>query len=96
MEAKQKQRPATTRARDSALSRTLTPGTKLRRWELAEALTDEGFPTATSTLATMGSRGTGPDFDLWGRIPIYTWGTSLEWAKKRLKRVRSNSSGELP
>lgn len=76
-----------------ALPKTLTPETKLRRRELAAALTQQGFPMAPSTLASMGSRGTGPDYELWGRIPIYTWGPTLDWAHKRLRRVRFSSAG---
>ena len=74
---------------DSVVRKTLTPETKLRRSELADALTEEGFPIAASTLASMGSRGTGPPYDLWGRIPIYGWGPSLRWAQNRLRRVRT-------
>jgi hypothetical protein len=72
---------------DKVALKTLTADTKLRRSELADALTQEGFPIAPSTLASMGSRGNGPPYDLWGRIPIYGWGPSLRWAQNRLRRV---------
>ena len=65
---------ATERFAENTLPKTLTPETKLRRRELAAALTQQGFPMAPSTLASMGSRGTGPERQLRGRIPIYTLG----------------------
>ena len=51
-----------------------------------------GFPTKPSTLATKATRGGGPPYELWGKKPIYTWGTSLAWAKSRLSAPRTNSS----
>jgi hypothetical protein len=68
------------------------PHTRLTRQKLAEALTDDGFPTKPSTLATKATRGGGPPYELWGKKPIYTWGTSLAWAKSRLSAPRTNSS----
>jgi hypothetical protein len=70
----------------------LSPGTRLTRQKLAEALTEEGFPTKPSTLATKATRGGGPPYELWGKKPIYTWGTSLAWATSRLSPPRTNSS----
>jgi len=62
----------------------LKPETLLRRKELAAALTSIGLPTALATLACQASRGGGPPFRAYGRIPLYPWGTSLEWAQKKL------------
>jgi len=56
----------------------------LRREILARALTEAGFPTKSETLATKASRGGWPPFHLYGRIPLYRWGSALEWAKSRL------------
>src|SRR5262245_1896207 len=62
------------------------PDARLRRDACAEALTDAGFPLKPSTLASMGSRGTGPPFELWGRTPLYRWADALEWAERRLQQ----------
>jgi hypothetical protein len=70
----------------------LTPETQLRRADVAEASTANGFPIKAKTLATMASRGGGPPFQLWGRIPLYTWGPYLDWAKGRLSEPRSSTS----
>ena len=64
------------------------PTTRLRRKALAEALTEAGFPTSGSTLATMVTRGGGPPFQCYGRIPLYRWADALEWAERRLSAPR--------
>ena len=70
----------------------LEPDALLRRSALAEALTAAGFPTATATLATKASRGGGPPFRLYSRIPLYRWGDALAWAEGRLSPpVRSSA-----
>ena len=58
--------------------------TKLRRREAAKALQALGFPITESTLATKATRGGGPPYQLFGRIPIYTWGQTIDWAESRL------------
>jgi len=70
----------------------LTPETQLRRTAVAEASTAHGFPIKAKTLATMASRGGGPPFQWWGRIPLYKWGPYLDWAKGRLSEPRSSTS----
>jgi hypothetical protein len=60
------------------------PGARLDRSTLALTLTAAGFPISEATLATMASRGGGPPLQLWGRKPLYLWGSSLEWAERRL------------
>jgi hypothetical protein len=61
----------------------------------AQALTEAGFPTAPATLATKATRGGGPPFRLYGRIPLYRWGDALEWAQNRLSKPRwSTSEGD--
>lgn len=57
--------------------------TLLRRRAAADALTDAGYPITMTTLATMASRGTGPKFKLFGRIPLYRWCDLIEWAELR-------------
>jgi hypothetical protein len=43
----------------------------------------------------MATRGGGPQYQLFGRKPLYRWGDSLEWAKGRLsKPIRSTSEAE--
>jgi hypothetical protein len=66
--------------------------TLLRRSDTAEALTASGFPIKTATLATMATRGGGPPYRLFGRIPIYRWGDSLAWAHERLSTPRTSTS----
>ena len=67
----------------------------LRRHALAQALTDAGYPTASATLATKATRGGGPPFRLYGRIPLYRWGDALAWAESRLSALqRSTSEGK--
>ena len=61
----------------------------------AEALTAVGFRVSPATLATMATRGGGPQYQLFGRKPLYRWGDALEWAKGRLsKPIRSTSEAE--
>jgi hypothetical protein len=64
----------------------------LRRQQLADALKKEGFPTTTATLATQASRGGGPPFQMFGRIPLYRWGDALAWAQGRLSAPRHSTS----
>jgi hypothetical protein len=64
----------------------------LRRHALAQALTEAGFPTAPATLATKATRGGGPPFRLYGRIPLYRWGDALAWAESRLSAPRQSTS----
>lgn len=72
------------------------PNELLRRQALAQALTEAGFPTAPATLATKATRGGGPPFRLYGRIPLYRWGDALEWAESRLSKPRwSTSEGDV-
>jgi hypothetical protein len=72
----------------------LAPDALLRRDALAAALTDAGYKTAPSTLATMASRGGGPPYRRYGRVPLYTWGEGLAWARSRLS-PRINATAEL-
>jgi hypothetical protein len=68
------------------------PNTLLRRRQTAEALTAAGYPTAETTLATKVTRGGGPPYRCYGRIPLYRWGDALAWAEARLSAPRSSTS----
>lgn len=68
------------------------PDAKLRRRDLAKALTGLGFPVTEATLATKATRGGGPPFRLFGRIPLYRWGEALAWAEARLSPPRNSTS----
>jgi hypothetical protein len=70
------------------------PDAMLPRKATAEALTAAGFPVRPATLATKASRGGGPPFRHFGRIPLYRWGDSLDWAVSRLG-PRISSTAEL-
>jgi hypothetical protein len=68
------------------------PNALLWRRATAEALTAAGYQTAEKTLATKASRGGGPPYRLWGRIPIYRWCDALAWAEGRLSPPLSSTS----
>lgn len=70
----------------------MSPDNLLRRSELAKALTEAGFPVSASTLSTKASRGGGPPFQSFGRIPLYRWGDALAWANSRLSAPRCSTS----
>ena len=62
----------------------IDPKARLRRSAVAEALTATGFPVSKATLETLATRGGGPPYQKFGRIPLYQWGDALAWAEKRL------------
>lgn len=68
----------------------------LRRLAVAAALTAAGFPVSATTLATQASRGGGPPYRVWGRIPLYRWGEALAWAQARLSPPRRSTSESDP
>ena len=68
----------------------------LRRLAVAAALTAVGFPVSATTLATQASRGGGPPYRVWGRIPLYRWGDALAWAEARLSTPRRSTSENDP
>ena len=72
---------------------TLKEDALLRRRELAEALTRVGFPIRGATLATMASRGGGPPYRLFGRVPLYRWTDALTWAQARTTPAETTTSG---
>jgi hypothetical protein len=64
----------------------------LNRRDLAAALTAAGYEISPATLATKATRGGGPPFRRFGRVPLYCWGDGLAWAQARLSRLISNAS----
>lgn len=62
------------------------PDCLLTRDELAVALSAEGQPISSATLATRVSRGDGPPHVVWGNRVYYRWGNALEWAKSRYRQ----------
>ena len=70
------------------------PTARLRRSELAVALTEAGFPTSAMFLAKMAVHGgvAGPPFQKFGKYPVYTWGDALVWAEARLTTPRRNTA----
>lgn len=70
----------------------LSRDTKLTRQQVANALTEAGFPVTHATLATKATRGGGPPFRLFGKKPLYTWGEALAWAEGRLSGPVSSTS----
>lgn len=70
---------------------------RLSRNEAAEFLTELGYRTAPTTLAKLASVGGGPIFDSWGRKPLYTEQSLLDWARSRtIARRRSTSDRGEP
>lgn len=69
-----------------------SPDALLRRAQTADALTEAGYPTANSTLATLATRGGGPEFRKFGKYPMYKWADSLAWAQSRLGPVVRSTS----
>jgi hypothetical protein len=67
----------------------------LTRRDAAAALTAAGYPVARATLATRASRGGGPPYRRFGRVPLYRWGDLLTWAESRLSPpMRSTSEDD--
>ena len=63
-------------------------GKFLTRRQLAQFLTEEGYPTSLSTLAklTMPSRGEGPPCaGMWGNRALYDPTKALRWARSRFR-----------
>ena len=69
-----------------------SPDALLRRTPTAQALTAYGFPTSDKTLATKATRGGGPPYRLFGRIPLYRWGDCLDWAESKMSPPRRSTS----
>jgi hypothetical protein len=68
------------------------PDTLMTRDQIAEALTNAGFPVRPKTLATKAVRGGGPIFRRFGAKPLYRWADALAWAEGRLSPPIRNTS----
>ncbi len=64
----------------------------LSRKKTAEALTAIGYQTSPATLATKATRGGGPPYRLFGRLPQYKWRDALRWAENRTTEPVANTS----
>ena len=70
----------------------LDGSTLLRRKDAAPALKSRGYPVEAKTLATMATRGGGPPFRRFGRVPLYLWSDLLTWANGRLSPAVCSTS----
>lgn len=66
--------------------------TFLTREQTVAALKAVGFPIERATLATMATRGGGPPFQKFGRVPLYRWRAVLAWAQAKLSAPRGSTS----
>jgi hypothetical protein len=69
----------------------------LTRRQLAEFLTEHGFPTSHSTLSKYCSPAidTGPPAACrWGRRPMYRPSCALEWARSRMRPAKDTATTE--
>jgi hypothetical protein len=88
-----KRKPAANLMAESGLSIDAAAGTfeaprtgkYLTRKQAAQFLTEEGFPIAVSTLASMASRGGGPAYQLFNSKAMYEPRKLLEWATRVMK-----------
>jgi hypothetical protein len=60
---------------------------RLSRRDLAEALTNAGFPISHHTLATMATRGGGPRYVRFNGKVLYDLDVALAWAEARVSQV---------
>jgi hypothetical protein len=68
------------------------PDVLLTRDAAAAALTARGFPTSPATLASLVTRGNGPEYQKYGARPLYRWGSLLDWARSKLGPVQGSTS----
>jgi hypothetical protein len=68
------------------------PDALLTRAGTAAALTAAGYPTSAATLATKATRGGGPPFRRYGRVPLYRWGDTLAWAEAKCGPVVTSTA----
>jgi hypothetical protein len=64
----------------------IDPDVLLDRTQAAVALTSHGYRISAATLATLASRGGGPEFERYGASTLYKWGETLNWAKNRSRK----------
>ncbi len=58
---------------------------RMTRREIAAELTKAGYPIAPATLATMATRGGGPEFIKWNSRALYDVGAAFAWAESRVQ-----------
>ena len=66
--------------------------TRLRRRQAAAILTEAGYPITMATLASMAARGSGPPYQLWGRVALYDRDALLAWAANRAEIRAGNEA----
>jgi len=64
----------------------------LTRPEIAEFLTQQGFPTPKGTLQKLASVGGGPPYRIYGNKALYRPPEALAWARSRLSEPRFSTS----
>jgi hypothetical protein len=64
----------------------------LRRKAASDYLRARGFPVAGSTLAKLASIGGGPEFQRFGRVPLYAPEALDHWADARLSIAVASTS----
>jgi hypothetical protein len=64
-----------------------TTSKRLSRREIAELLTNAGYPIAPATLATMATRGGGPSYVRFNGRALYDIDETLKWAESRATEV---------
>lgn len=69
-----------------------SPDARLTRIQVADALTEAGYPVRPGTLATKATRGGGPPYSSWGPRVLYRWADALAWAENRMGKPRRNTS----
>ena len=67
----------------------IDPDALLNRTQAATALTDAGYPTSAATLATLASRGGGPEYSRFGAHALYRWSNTLN--RQRTDAGETNS-----
>lgn len=73
------------------MTQTPTPDTRLSRRDTAEALTAAGYPISAATLASMATRGGGPEYVLFNGRVLYRFGDALDWAEARTSAPRATA-----
>ena len=69
-----------------------SPDAMLPRDQVAAALRSRGFPVTRATLATKATRGGGPVYRKFGRVPLYRWADALAWAEGQMSAPRASTS----
>ena len=66
----------------------IDPDTRLSRRDTAGALTAAGYPISAATLASMATRGGGPEYVLFNGRVLYRFRDALAWAQARTSTPR--------